>query len=206
MQLTAGAVAHELPHHRETGVLAVGLDSLADVANAVARNGLLDALIKRRLGHIHQALCFEIDFAHRIGAGIVAVESVDLGAGVNADDVARANDLVVRRDTMNNGIVQADASRAGEAVQALEVGLAAVLDDKIIDDLIQFPGGHTSLDVLSAIFQGSRAQGVGPAHSVQFFRILDLNHFYASKAFITSAVVASMDGLNGMTASLLRSL
>ena len=60
--------------------------------------------------------------------------------------------------------------------------------------------------MFTAVFQGSCAQGIRLAHTVQLFRILDLNHFYASKAFITSAVVASMDGLNGMTASLLRSL
>ena len=204
MQLTAGAVAHELPHHRETGVLAVGLDSLADVANAVARNGLLDALIKRRLGHIHQALCFEIDFAHRIGAGIVAVEAVDLGAGVNADDVARANDLVVRRDTMNNGIVQADAGRARKAIQTLEIGGAAVLHDEVVDQLVQLPSGHACFDVLSAVLQGSCAQGVCPAHTVQLFCIFDLNHAYASKAFMTSAVVSSMEGQNLISASLPR--
>ena len=56
----------------------------------------------------------------------------------------------------------------------------------------------------AAVFQGSCAQGIRPAHAVQLFRILDLNHFYASKAFMISAVVASMESLKGMTASLPR--
>ena len=110
----------------------------------------------------------------------------------------------MRRDTVDNGIVQADAGRARKAVQTLEVGDAAVLHDEVVDQLIQFPGGHTCLDVLTAVFQGSCAQGICLAHAVQLFRILDLNHFYASKAFMTSAVVASMEGQNGMTASLPR--
>ena len=61
-----------------------------------------------------------------------------------------------------------------------------------------------AFDVLSAVLQGSCAQGVCPAHSVQFFRIFDLNHDYASKAFMTSAVVSSMEGQNGISASLPR--
>ena len=111
----------------------------------------------------------------------------------------------MRRDAMDDGIIQADAGRSRETVQSLEVGDAAMLHDEIVDQLIQLPSGHASLDVLAAVLQGSCAQGVGPAHTVQFFRIFDLNHVYASKAFMISAVVSSMEGQNGISASLPRS-
>ena len=95
---------------------------------------------------------------------------------------------------MDDRVIQADAGRTRKTIQSLEVGLAAMLDDKILDQLIQLPGRHTGLDMLSAIFQGGSAQGIGPPHPVQFLRILDLDHrYYASKAFITSAVVCSME-------------
>ncbi len=204
MQFLAGAVAHELADNGETGVLAVALHRVADVTDAVAGLGLLDTFIKSSLGHIQQTLSLQVDLAHRIGAGIVAVESVDLCTGVDADDIAGTDDDVMRRDTMDDGIVQADAGRAREAIQALEIGDAAVLDDEVIDQLIQFPGGHTCFDMFTAVFQGSRAQGIGLAHTVQLFRILDLNHNYASKAFMTSAVVSSMEGQNLISASLPR--
>ena len=131
VQLTAGAVAHELADDRETGVLAVALHGIADVADAVAGHSLLDALIQSSLGHVQQALCFQIDLTHRIGAGIVAVEAVDLCTGVDADDVTGADDDVMRRDTMDDGIVQADAGRARKAIQTLEIGDAAVLHDDV---------------------------------------------------------------------------
>ena len=106
---------------------------------------------------------------------------------------------------MDDGVVQADAGRPGEAVQPLEVGGAAVLDDKLIDELVQLPGGHAGLDVLAAVLEGGRAQGVGPAHAVQFFCVLDLDQCcYASKAFMTSAVVASTLPALCTTASLPR--
>ena len=205
VQFTAGAVAHELPDHGENCVLAVALHRIADITDAVAGLCLLDALVQSCLGHIQQALCFQVDLAHRIGAGVVAVEAIDLCTGVDADDVARADDDIMRRDAMDDGIIQADAGRSRETVQSLEVGGTAVLYDEIVDQLIQFPGGHASLNVLAAVLQGSCAQGIGPAHSVQFFRILNLDHDYASSAFITSVVVSSMEGQKGITASLPRS-
>ena len=205
VQLLAGAVTYELAHHRETGILAVALHGIADITDAVACLGSLDALVQSSLGHVQQTLSLQVDLAHRIGAGIVAVEAIDLCTGVDADDVARADDDIMRRDAMDDGIIQADAGRSRETVQSLEVGGTAVLYDEIVDQLIQFPGGHASLNVLAAVLQGSCAQGIGPAHSVQFFRILDLDHDYASSAFITSAVVSSMEGQKGITASLPRS-
>ena len=204
VQLPAGAVAHELADDGEAGVLAVALDGIADVADAVAGHSLLDALVESGLGDVQKALSLQVDLAHCIGAGVVAVEAIDLCAGINAHDVTRADDDVMRRDTMDDGIVQTDAGRSGEAVQTLEVGDAAVLHDEVVDQLIQLPGGHTCLDMFTAVFQGSCAQGIRLAHTVQLFRILDLNHFYASKAFMISAVVASMESLKGMTASLPR--
>ena len=117
VQLPAGAVAHELADDGEAGVLAVALDGIADVADAVAGHSLLDALIERGLGDVQQALSFQVDLSHCIGAGVVAVEAIDLCAGINAHDVTRADDDVMRRDTMDDGIVQTDTGRSGETVQ-----------------------------------------------------------------------------------------
>ena len=105
---------------------------------------------------------------------------------------------------MDDGIVQADAGRARKAIQTLEIGGAAVLHDEVVDQLVQLPGGHTCFDMLPAVLQGSCAQGICLAHAVQLFCIFDLNHDYASKAFMTSAVVSSMEGQNLISASLPR--
>ena len=105
---------------------------------------------------------------------------------------------------MDDGIVQADAGCTGKTVQTLEVGDAAVLHDEVVDQLVQLPSGHACFDVLSAVLQGSCAQGVCPAHTVQLFCIFDLDHAYASKAFMTSSVVSSIEGQNLISASLPR--
>ncbi len=60
----------------------------------------------------------------------------------------------MRRDTVDDGIVQADAGRARKAVQTLEVGDAAVLHDEVVDQFIQFPCGHTCFDMFTAVLSG----------------------------------------------------
>ena len=204
VQFLAGAVTHKVTHHREARVLTVALHGVADITDAVARHGLPDALVQRSLGHLQQALGFQVHLAHRVGAGVVAVEAVHLGTGVDAHDVTRADDDIVRGDAVDDGIVQADAGCTGKTVQTLEVGDAAVLHDEVVDQLVQLPSGHACFDVLSAVLQGSCAQGVCPAHTVQLFCIFDLDHAYASKAFMTSAVVSSIEGQNLISASLPR--
>ena len=52
VQLPAGAVAHELADDGEAGVLAVSLDGIADVADAVAGHSLLDALVAVSYTHL----------------------------------------------------------------------------------------------------------------------------------------------------------
>ena len=74
---------------------------------------------------------------HRVGAGIVAVEAVHLGTSIDAHDVTRADDDIMRGDAVDDGIVQADAGCAGKTVQTLEVRDAAVLHDEVVDQLVQ---------------------------------------------------------------------
>ena len=123
VQLPAGAVAHELADDGEAGVLAVALHGIANVADAVAGHSLLDALIQSSLGHIQQALCFQIDLAHRIGAGIVAVEAIDLCAGIDADDITGTNDDVMRRDTMMMVSFRLMQAVPGKPYRPLKLGM-----------------------------------------------------------------------------------
>ena len=93
MQLTAGAVAYELPHHTETSRLTVALHSMADISNAVARHCLGNAQMQCLFGDLQQAADFQVHLAHRIGAGIVSVEPIHFCTGIDADDIARAGSI-----------------------------------------------------------------------------------------------------------------
>ena len=54
----------------------------------------------------------------------------------------------MRRDTMNDGIIQADAGRAREAIQTQEIGSCTVAHDKVVDDFVDLSGGDTGFNML----------------------------------------------------------
>ena len=194
MELFAYAVAYKLADDGKSVFLAVCLNSVADISDAVSRNRLSNAQVERFLRYIQQPLGFKVDFAAREGAGIVAVETVDLCAGVDADNIAGMDYDLMGRDAVDDGVIQTDACRTGKAVQALEVWLCAVLDDKIVNELIEFHGSHTGFDMLTAVLESRRADCAGTAHPLKFFGIFDLDQSdYAStpSASITAAVLSA---------------
>ncbi len=80
-------------------------------------HGHLNAAMQAFFGNIQQPLGLEVDLAARIGAGIIAVEAVDLAAGVDRDDVAGADLLCLPGMPWMTVVIHADARRGREAVQ-----------------------------------------------------------------------------------------
>ena len=68
---------------------------MTDIPYPIAAARHLNAAMQAFFGNIQQPLGLEVDLAARIGAGIIAVEAVDLAAGVDRDDVAGADLLLV---------------------------------------------------------------------------------------------------------------
>ena len=94
MQLLADAMADEGADDREAVLLDIGLYSVTDIPYPVAAARHLNAAMQAFFGNIQQPLGFQVDLAARIGAGIIAVEAVDLAAGVDRNDVAGADLLL----------------------------------------------------------------------------------------------------------------
>lgn len=69
-------------------------------------------------GNIQQPLGLEVDLAARISAGIIAVEAVDLAAGVDRDDVAGADLLLFVGDAVNDRVVTLMHAVAGSRTGA----------------------------------------------------------------------------------------
>ncbi len=78
--------ADEGTHDGETVLLDIGLYSVTDIPYPIAAARHLNAAMQAFFGNIQQPLGLEVDLAARIGAGIIAVEAVDLAAGVDRDD------------------------------------------------------------------------------------------------------------------------
>ena len=176
MQLLADTVADKAADDREAVLLDIGLYCVADIPYPVAAARHLDAAMQTLLRNIQQPLGFEVELAAPVGAGIVAIEAVDLAAGVDRNDVAGADLLLSGGDTMNDRVIHADARRGRKAVQVQEVGPGTVAHDKVIDDFVDLSGSDTGFDRFAASFQGCCADRAGLAHLLQLGSIFDLDH------------------------------
>ena len=95
VQFFADTMADKAADDREAVLLDIGLYRMADIPYPVAATRHLNAAVQAFLGNIQQPLGLEVDFAARIGAGIITVEAVDFAAGVNRNDIAGANLLLL---------------------------------------------------------------------------------------------------------------
>ncbi len=77
MHLSPYAMAHELPHDTKSVCLTIVLDSIADVAYALAYHSLLDTEIKRLLGVFKQLLQFGRDFSNCECIGGITAKTVE---------------------------------------------------------------------------------------------------------------------------------
>ena len=176
VQLLADTVADEGTHDGEAVLLDIGLYSVTDIPYPIAAARHLNAAMQAFFGNIQQPLGLEVDLAARIGAGIIAVEAVDLAAGVDRDDVAGADLLLFVGDAVNDRVIHADARRGREAVQVQEIGSCTVAHDKVIDDFVDLCGSDTGFNRFAASLQGSSADRACLAHFLQLGSVFDLDH------------------------------
>ena len=169
-------MADEAADDREAVLLDVALNSMSDVPYPVAAARHFNAAMQAFLGNVQQTLGFQVDLAARIGAGIIAIEAIDLAAGIDRNDVAGADLLLTAGDAVNDRVVHADARRGREAIQVQEVRSCTVAHDKVVDDFVDLCRGNTRLDRLAASLECSRADRTGFPHFLKFSSILDLDH------------------------------
>ena len=81
-------VAHEVPHDGAAVCFHVLLHRVGDIIDPVAGAGELDALPEALFGHMDQMHGLVAHLSAGEGGGAVAVEAVQKGAHVHADDVA----------------------------------------------------------------------------------------------------------------------
>ena len=136
VQLAAHAVSGHLAHDAVVAALAVMLDGVADVADAVTGHSVLDAHIQGLLGRAQQLQGVVGHLTDTEGVGAVAVEPLGGdGTAVTGHDVAIL-EHVVRRDAVHYHLVDRGAERGGKAVQPLEAGRAALRTDILLGDLV----------------------------------------------------------------------
>ena len=109
VQAGADTMADILAHERIAIALGILLNGVADVGDAVADAGKLDALEKALARDADQAQGLIRALAARERARAVAVEAAVAGADVDADDIALMQDAVAG-DAMDDLVIDGDMS------------------------------------------------------------------------------------------------
>ena len=178
MEVAADAVAAELAHDGKALFLGIGLDDVADVAQACAGSHLLDAQPQALPGDIHQTLGQHRRLADHEHAAGVAVEAILDDRDIDVEDVAvlelavtgdAVADLVVDRRTDRLGVGRMARrgviERRGD--RALHVGHVGVAET------VQLLGGGARHHEGGDVVQKLGRQSAGNTHFLDFFRGLD---------------------------------
>ena len=112
-------VAHEVPHDGAAVCFHVLLHRVGDIIDPVAGAGELDALPEALFGHMDQMHGLVAHLSAGEGGGAVAVEAVQKGTHVHADDVALLQ-LPGTGYAMDDFLVDRDTGGAGETAVAQE--------------------------------------------------------------------------------------
>ena len=185
-------MADILAHERVAIALGILLNGVADVGDAVADAGKLDALEKALAGDADQAQGLIRALAARERACAVAVEAAVAGADIDADDIALMQDAVAG-DAVDDLVINGDARRRRKSAVGHKARRCAGLRDELVHFAIDLAGCHARLHHLTR--DGARASGdpAGLPHEIHFRIGFDDDHS-RPRAFSIAAVVASMVG------------
>ena len=177
MEFGPHTVAHEVPHDGATVCFHVLLHRVGDIIDPVAGAGELDALPEALFGHMDQMHGLVAHLSAGEGGGAVAVEAVQKGAHVHADDVALLQ-LPGTGYTMDDFLVDRDTGGAGETAVAQEGGLGSVALDKLAHGGIDLMGGHAGPHHGAGQRPGLGGQPPGPAHALDFAGRFERDHIH----------------------------
>ena len=152
----------------EAGTLRHLLDGGADVAQRGPFLDLGQTGEQGLLGGLEQQLGARRDLANGEGPGIVAVPTIDDGAGIDAYDVAFLQDDALAGNAMHDLAVDTGTDGTRETAVSLEAGDTTLHADDLLRIGIDIPGADTRSHDLAR-----HTQGLG-AHTPGFLHGLDL--------------------------------
>jgi len=146
VHVATDTVTDEFAHHSIALRLTVTLYGIADVAEAMTGDGLLDAFVEGLLrgGQKLTHLVRNGTYTERVAG--VSTETVELGAAVHRDDIALPKGGIVG-DAVHHDLVDGGADGGGESRpvgigEALECGLRSIIPNDLFGEDVQLTRSH----------------------------------------------------------------
>ena len=169
MQVFTYTVTDVVAHDREAVRLDVCLNGGADVGNTIAHTGKFNAFKEALARDCDQLFRLVAYLSAGDGSGAVTVVAADVGADIHLDDIALADDMRLRRNAVNDLIVDGHTRTARKTAVAKEGRLCACILDGLADDPVDFFGSNTRMNRVSRRLARKRSDSAGDAHPFEFF-------------------------------------
>src|SRR5579884_2664931 len=173
VQRAPDAVAYELTHSREAVRFRIGLNSSADITQAILRAGLFNAEFHAATSNIQQFLRCAIYSANGVCRTRIADPALIQHADIDADDIALLQLLLLTWDAMTNDIVDrsTNSARKGRdqnpplSISTTPIsfinGGGTSTTNKVLGDTIKFSRRNSWFDIRAEHFKCFRNQPPG---------------------------------------------
>ena len=165
---------------------------MTNVSDSISGLDLCQSLEKALFGDLDQLCSLVADPSDREGSRRVSVKAVIESADIDFYDVALLQYPSFARYTVNDLVVQRDASTCREAAVIEEGRLSSALLDMLANELIDLVGADSLADILLRDEQRLGGNSTRLPHFGYLFGIFDLDHYSKRlSAALTSADVSS---------------
>ena len=149
VHLESDTVSAKFTHNGIAVLLAMLLDGMAYVPNAVTRFATVEAKIKSLFGNFEETLHLRFDFADSESIGRIADIAVKFDDTINRNIVAFVEEQLLARNAMNHHIVYRHTEGTWETFESFAKGYSTIVTDKLLANLVQKSGRDARFHVAS---------------------------------------------------------
>src|ERR1700680_2790594 len=173
VQLRADTMAYEFPYYAESVLFDVLLNRRSNVPDCVANLYLLDALVKRGLGHFEQFLQLRSYWlAYGYGDRRVPVIAFENNSAVDGNNVSGFQFPLFRRNAVHDLFIDRSTQHAGITVISLKRWSRSKLRNQLLGGLFQIHRRNASRDYTFQMIQNLADHLTAAPHLFDFFRRL----------------------------------
>ena len=159
------AVSDISSHHTEAMIFHDFLNGTAHISDSITGAKLCDACEKALTGNFNQFPCLLIHLSNRNGSSGISMVAFIKGSNIHLDDIAFLNHRLVRRDTMNDLVIDGNARASGETAISEEGRLCTALPDVTADYVVKLLGRHAGMKGIAGSKQSFARDATGILHS-----------------------------------------
>ncbi len=169
MHFEAYTMTAKFADDRVAVLLAMHLNSAANIANAVAGLAFIESNIKSLFSGLKKTLHLGSGLATSEGVSGIANITIQLNDAVKRDVVALIDEDIFARNAVNNDIVNGDTEGCGESLITFAERDTAIVANELLANLIKIGGGNTRTNMTAHLGESFTDEAGTVTYQFNFF-------------------------------------